>query len=144
MTLGTWYKIQHVKPKAFVVMQFSSQYNDVYFEVTKKICHQENIDVIRIDEESGPGLIIQDMTRENHESKIIIAEISPANANVFYEVGFAHVLNKPTILTAEKETKFPFDVSPFRTLFYENSFDGKGKLEEGLKKHTKTILSQKG
>ena len=138
------FKIQNVKPKAFVVMQFSSQYNDVYFEVIKKICEQENIDVLRTDEESGPGLIIQDITRAIHESKIIIADISPVNANVFYEVGFAHALNKPTILIAEKETKLPFDVSSFRTLFYENTIGGKRKLEEGLKRHIDAILQQKG
>ena len=138
------FKIQGVKPKAFVVMQYSSQYNDVYFEVIKKVCEQENLNVLRIDEESGPGLIIQDITRAIHESKIIIADISPLNANVFYEVGFAHALNKPTILIAEKETKLPFDVSSFRTLFYENTIGGKRKLEEGLKRHIDAILQQKG
>lgn len=138
------FNIKHVKPKAFVVMQFSSPYNDVYFEVIKKVCQQEDIDVLRIDEESGPGLIIQDITRAIHESKIVIADISPLNANVFYEVGFAHALNKPTILIAEKDTKLPFDVSSFRTLFYENSIGGKGKLEKGLKRHIKAILEQKG
>jgi hypothetical protein len=138
------FKIDHIRPKAFVVMQFSSQYNDVYSEVIKKVCEEENIDVVRIDEESGPGLIIQDITRLIHESKIIIADISPVNANVFYEVGFAHALNKPTILIAEKDTKLPFDVSSFRTLFYENSIGGKGRLEEGLQKHIKAILKQTG
>ena len=137
------FKVENVKPKAFVVMQFSSQYNDVYFEVIKQVCEAENIDVLRIDEESGPGLIIQDITRAIHESKLVIADISPVNANVFYEVGFAHALNKPTILIAEKETKLPFDVSSFRTLFYENSIGGKRKLEEGLKRHLTAILKQK-
>jgi len=138
------YKIKGAKPKAFVVMEFSSEYNDVYSEVIKKVCDEEKIDVLRIDEESGPGLIIQDITRAIHESKIIIADISPVNANVFYEVGFAHALNKPTILIAEKDTKLPFDVSSFRTLFYENTIGGKRKLEEGLKRHIDAILQQKG
>ncbi len=137
------FKIDHIKPKAFVVMQFSSQYNEVYLEVIKKICEEEKINVIRIDEESGPGLVIQDITRTIYEAKIIIADISPVNANVFYEVGFAHALNKPTILIAQKDTKLPFDVSSFRTLFYENSIGGKSKLEEGLRRHIKAILKQK-
>jgi len=136
------FKITHVKPKAFVVMQFSSPYNEVYFEVIKKVCEDEKIDVVRVDEESGPGLIIQDITRLIHEAKIIIADISPVNANVFYEVGFAHALNKPTILIAEKDTSLPFDISSFRTLFYENSIGGKRKLEEGLQKHIRAILQK--
>lgn len=137
------FSIERVQPKAFVVMQFSSPYNEVYLDVIKSICEEEDINVVRIDEESGPGLIIQDITRAIQESKLVIADISPVNANVFYEVGFAHALNKPTILIAEKGTKLPFDVSPFRALFYENSIGGKKKLEEGLRKHIKASLQQK-
>ncbi|RPJ74608.1 MAG: hypothetical protein EHM20_10325 [Alphaproteobacteria bacterium] len=136
------FKIERVKPKAFVVMQFSSRYNDVYFEVIKNVCEKEEIGVLRIDEESGPGLIIQDIIRSIYESKFIIADISPVNANIFYEVGFAHALNKPTILIAEKGTSLPFDISSFRTLFYENTIGGKRKLEEGLTHHIRAILKQ--
>jgi len=136
------YLIEIVKPKAFVVMQFSSPYNEVYLDVIKNICEEEKIDVVRIDEASGPGLIIDDISKVIRESKLIIADISPVNANVFYEVGFAHALNKPTILIAEKGTSLPFDVSPFRTLFYENSIGGKRKLEEGLRKHIRASLRQ--
>ena len=96
--------------------------------------------VTRIDEQSGPGLIIEDISRAIQEAKLVIADISPVNANVFYEVGFAHALNKPTILLAEKGTKLPFDVSSFRTLFYENSIAGKKKFEEGLRKHIRASL----
>lgn len=138
------FRVSPVKPRAFVVMQFSAPYNDVYSEVIKTVCEEEEVDVTRIDEEAGPGLIIQDINRTIRESKIIIADISPINANVFYEVGFAHALNKPTILLAEKGTKLPFDVSPFRTLFYENSIGGKRLFEEGLRKHIRACLQQKG
>lgn len=137
------FRINHIRPKAFIVMQFSSPYNEVYYDVIKKICEEEEIDVVRIDEENGPGLVIQDITRTIYESTIVIADISPLNANVFYEVGFAHALNKPTILIAQKDTKLPFDVSSFRTLFYENSIGGKSKLEEGLRRNIKAILKQK-
>ena len=136
------FKIVTEAPKAFVVMQFSSLYNDVYSEVIKKVCNDLHIDVMRIDEKAAPGLIISDITRAIKDAKIVIADISPTNANVFYEVGYAHALNKPTILIAEKETKLPFDVSPFRTIFYENSIAGKSRLEEGLQAHIVASLSE--
>jgi len=138
------FKVHPVEPKAFVVMQFSSPYNEVYSEVIKSVCESEHIDVTRIDEEVGPGMIIQDINRAIREAKVVIADISPVNANVFYEVGFAHALNKPTILLAEKGTKLPFDVSPFRTLFYENTIGGKRIFEEGLRKHLHAVLQQRG
>lgn len=130
------------QPKAFVVMQFSSPYNEVYQDVIRIICDEFHVEVIRADEEYGPGIIIADVSKQIVESKFVVADITPANPNVYYEVGYAHALNKPTILIAEKGTKLPFDVSPFRTLLYENTINGKAKLEDGLRKHIRAILTQ--
>lgn len=137
------YKIHSEEPKAFVVMQFSSPYNELYQDVIKPICDKYKLKVLRADETYGPGLIIADITKEIEESRIIIAEVSPLNSNVYYEVGYAHALKKPTILIAEKSVKLPFDVSPFRTLFYENTIAGKRVLEEGFKKHIEAVLSDR-
>jgi hypothetical protein len=134
------FEIKNQRPKAFVIMQFTSPFNEVYMEVIQKICDDLKIDVVRIDEVNGPGIILSDISRSILESTLVIADITPLNANVFYEVGYAHGLNKPTILIAEKGTKLPFDVSPFRTLMYENSIAGKPKLEKGLTDYIVTII----
>lgn len=138
------FNVKKETPKAFVVMQFSSPYNELYDDVIKRVCKEFDLNVVRADETYGPGLILADIIKQIIESKLIIAEISQSNPNVFYEVGYAHALNKPTILIAEKTTKLPFDVSPFRTLFYENTIAGKQKIEDGLKKHIEAALSDRG
>jgi hypothetical protein len=138
----TNYKVTTKRPSAFVVMQFSSPYNDVYADVIQRICEELHVDVLRIDEKSGPGLIVADISRAITESHLVIADISPVNANVYYELGLAHALNKPTILLAENGTKLPFDLSPFRTLFYENSIAGKKKLEDGLRAAINSIINE--
>lgn len=131
------------KPKAFMIMQFSEQYNELYEGVIKDVCGKDfDLDVIKADEIYGPGVILADIIKHISESKVIIAEISPVNSNVFYEVGYAHALNKPTILIAEKGTQLPFDVSPFRVLFYQNTIAGKQTVQEGLRKHLDSILNQ--
>jgi len=137
------FTVKKETPKAFVVMQFSSPYNELYEDVIKKVCNTFDLNVVRADETYGPGLILADIIKQINESRLIIAEISQSNPNVFYEVGYAHALNKPTILIAEKTTKLPFDVSPFRTLFYENTIAGKQKIEDGLKKHIDAALSDR-
>lgn len=129
-------------PKVFVVMQFSSPFNELYNDVIKNVCKKFKLDVVRADETYGPGIILTDIVKQINESRLIIAEISNPNPNVFYEVGYSHALNKPTILIAESNTKLPFDVSPFRTLFYENSISGKKIIEEGLEKHIQAVLSE--
>lgn len=136
------FKVQREIPKAFIVMQFSSPFNELYHDVIKNVCKKFKLDVIRADETYGPGIILTDITKQINESRLVIAEITNPNPNVFYEVGYAHALNKPTILIAESSTKLPFDISPFRTLFYENTIAGKQKIEMGLEKHIGAVLSE--
>jgi nucleoside 2-deoxyribosyltransferase len=76
------------------------------------------------------------------KSEVIIAEITPVNQNVFYELGYAHALGKPTILLAERGKQLPFDVSGYRVLIYDNTIAGKRQVEDGLKKHLNSILHE--
>src|ERR1700694_2903882 len=70
------------------------------------------------------------------DSDVIVAEITPVNANVFYELGYAHALEKPTILLANRNTeKLPFDISGYRVIFYDDSIRGKRDIEATLRKH---------
>lgn len=131
------------RPIAFIVMQFSSPYNEVYSDVIKKLCEESRIDAVRADEIYGPGIIIKDVVDRIAKSQIVIADISPTNPNVYFEVGYALALGKPIILLAQRrgpEAPLPFDLSAFRVLFYDDSIGGKRKLETGLRKHLKQIL----
>lgn len=136
------FRVDANMPKAFVVMQFGSQYDDVYNDVVKEVCKSYKVNVIRADEVTGPGLIIGDIIREIATSQLIIADVTPPNPNVYFEVGYALAASKPTILLARKGTSLPFDLAGFRVLFYEDSIGGKAKLEDGLRRHLEAILSQ--
>lgn len=139
------FTVESEVPRVFVVTEFKSPFNEIYQEVVKVVCKEFGLEAVRADETYGPGLIIADIERQIDEAKFVIAEITPPNPNVYYEVGYARSKNKPTILLADKRIeKLPFDVSPFRTLFYENTIDGKGKVEEALRRHIQAILSQSG
>lgn len=131
-------KIQ--RPKAFVVMQFSDQFNALYGDVIKPTCEKFGFDVVRADDIYNSGLIIQDIVRSIRESSFVIADITPDNPNVFYEVGYAHGIGKTTILLSDRRRdKLPFDVSGFRTLFYDNTIGGKKAVEDSLIKHLDSL-----
>ena len=133
------YKVSRQPGKVFVVMQFTPPYNELYSDVIIPVCQELGLTVVRADETYGPGLVIADIAQKIIEAKVIIADITPQNPNVYYEVGYAHALNKPTIMIAEKPTQLPFDVSPYRVLFYENTIGGKDRIEKGLRKHLEAI-----
>lgn len=133
--------IKETPAKAFVIMQFSAPYNELFEDVIKPLCKEKNIIATRADESYGPGYILSDIMSDIYSAKFIIAEITPSNQNVFFEVGYAHAMKKPIIFIAEKGKELPFDVSGFRALFYENSIRGKKDILDGLRKNIDAILS---
>lgn len=150
---GLWYRgptdvkisnftVNKITPKVFVVMQFTPPYNDLFHDVIEPVCTSLNLDAQRADDIYGPGVIIKDIERQILETRIVVADITPQNLNVYYEVGYAHALKKDTILIAEKPADLPFDVSPFRVLLYENTIAGKAKVEIGLRKHLEAIIGR--
>ena len=110
-------------------------------DVIAPICNEFNITPIRADDIYNNGMIIEDISKSIIESSIIIADITPNNQNVYYELGYAHALNKPTILLAEKGCNLPFDIQSYRVIFYSNSISGKNKVEMQLKKHLDSLIN---
>jgi len=133
-------KAQPERPRAFVAMPFIEPFNTIYREVIKPEADALGFNVIRIDEISAPGIIFEDIKREIAEAKVVIAEITAPNQNVFYELGYAHALNKPTILLAQRGKELPFDIRSYRVIFYEDTIGGKPVVEDILKKHLNAIL----
>ncbi|MFZ1685296.1 MAG: hypothetical protein WAU88_14365 [Candidatus Zixiibacteriota bacterium] len=127
-------------PEVFVVMQFSDTYRDLYSDVIKPVTESFGLSAYHVGEVYGPGFILADIQRGISEASIVIADVTPQNQNVFYELGYAHALHKPTILLAERGKQLPFDVAGYRCLFYDNTIGGKKELEDNLKKNLTAIL----
>ena len=132
---------QGVKARAFVVMQFGQPYDSLYSDVIKPVSEAAGLDVQRANEEYRPGIVLQDIVRRIREADVIIADITPPNPNVFYELGFSHAMDKPTILLAQRGAQLPFDIGGFRCIFYDNSIGGKSDVETTLKQHLSNILN---
>jgi hypothetical protein len=130
------------RPKAFVVMKFAEPYDTFYREVIQNQAEAAGFEVVRIDEKAGPGVIFQDIQREIEQAEIVIAEISPVNPNVFYELGYAHALGKPTILLAQRGVELPFDIKSYRVVFYNDTIGGKAEVERNLRKHLDAITDR--
>jgi hypothetical protein len=136
------FSVKGGRPRAFVVMQFAEPYDTFYREVIQNQAEAAGYEVVRMDEKAGPGVIFQDIQREIEQAEIVIAEITPPNPNVFYELGYAHALGKPTILLAQRESKLPFDIQSFRVVFYNDTIGGKVEVERNLRKHLDAIAGR--
>jgi hypothetical protein len=137
--------VSKVRAKVFVVMEFSEPYEQLYSEVIQPVVATEEfqLEARKAGEVFKPGVILNDIVQELAEAKVVIAEITPPNENVFYELGYAHAFRKPTILLAEQgKRRLPFDIAGYRCLFYENTIGGKKQIEEALRKHLASIMRE--
>lgn len=130
------------QPSAFVAMQFGEPYDTIYRTVIRPKAHSLGFDVVRIDEVNRPGIIFQDIQKKIEDAKVVIAEITAPNQNVYYEIGYAHALNKPTILLAQRGKDLPFDIRSDRVIFYDDSIGGKPLVERTLREHLDSILDE--
>lgn len=120
-------------PNVFVLMPFSTDLDDVYYlgiaETAKKLgCSCERVDKLEF-----VGDIVEKIRDSIVNSGIIIAELSLPNPNVYYELGYAHALNQPTILISKDVSSAPFDVRGYNHVIYKNIMDLRKKLEKRLK-----------
>lgn len=75
--------------------------------------------VVRADSIDKPGLITNQIIEYILRSKLVIADLSFHNPNVFYELALRHVSRLPTVQIVRKGDKIPFDVGNFRTIILD-------------------------
>ena len=88
---------------------------------------------MRGDEEYTSSDILSHIIRLIVKARVVIANISARNPNVFYELGVAHALGKQTILISRSIEKMPFDVANLRILIWNDPKDLQKKLEDALR-----------
>ena len=68
------------------------------------------------DEIAEPGMISKQIIEYILRSRLVIADLSYNNPNVFYELCLRHVTGLPTVHVIRKGDKIPFDIGNFRTI----------------------------
>jgi hypothetical protein len=72
--------------------------------------------VVRADKIGKPGMITAQIIEHVLRSKLVVADLSYHNPNVFYELCLRHVCRLPTVQIIRKVDKIPFDLDQFRTI----------------------------
>ena len=74
----------------FIMMPFASDFDDVYATVKDSVAAvDESLEIIRLNECVTRGSITDDMIAEIRKSTLCLADVTNANPNVMWEVGFA-------------------------------------------------------
>lgn len=82
-----------------------------YQNLIKPAVEEAGLQCIRADEIVHAGIIDVPMYEQLLTADVVVADVSTMNPNAFYELGVRHALRPyTTIIVAESELKFPFDV----------------------------------
>ena len=123
------------KKKCFVVMGFGEKtdfatgrtldLDKSYRLIIKKAVEDAGLECIRADDVIHAGMIDKPMYELLYEADLVVADLSTSNANAIYELGVRHALKpRTTIVIAESQFKFPFDIGHLLVRTYEHL--GKG------------------
>lgn len=107
------------KKFVFVLMPFEESFNDIYTYGIKQTCVELNTYCERVDEQIFSERILDRVYNQIAKADIIVADMSNRNANVFYEVGYAHALGKNVVLLTQKADDIPFDLKHFPHIIYQ-------------------------
>ena len=102
------------------------EFDDVYRELIAPAIEAADLDAIRADQEEIGGIIHKPMFERLILCRYAIADLTAANANVFYELGVRHAVRPfSTVLLFASGGRLPFDVQDLRCLPYALSGDGR-------------------
>src|SRR5205814_8237201 len=109
-------------------------FDQIYNEAIKPAIEQCGLEPLRGDEESTGGIIHSAMFARLLLSEFVVADLTLANANVFYELGIRHAA-KPftTVPILANVSTLPFDVALVRAVGYT--------LENRSEEHTSELQS---
>jgi uncharacterized protein (TIGR02996 family) len=113
-------------PICFVIMPYGGSderlqrhFSGVYQSIIVPAAVKAGYDVKRSDITGEPGNITQDIIRDLADADIVIADLTGANANVFFELGIRHVLRKSgTVHIIDENHQMPFDIRQYRAIEY--------------------------
>lgn len=120
-------KTKH-KDICFVIMPFGGWGDDYYGTIYIPAIEAAGMEAHRADDLFRPSTIVNDIWSYTKKAKILLADLTGKNSNVFYELGLAHALAKPVILVAESMEEIPFDLRSLRVITYDKNDPEWGKI----------------
>ena len=123
-------------------MPFGGWLDDYYSDIYCSAIEESGLNPQRADDLFRPSTIINDIWDYTKKAKVLLADLTGKNPNVFYELGLAHAIAKPVILIAESMEDIPFDLRALRVILYDKNAPNWGEiLRQKIVASLKEVLS---
>jgi hypothetical protein len=135
-------KAAQKKGICFAIMPFGGWFDGYYSSIYQPAIKEAGLDPKRADDLYRPSTIVNDIWTYTRSAKLILADLTGKNPNVFYELGLAHALAKPAILVVETMNDVPFDLRALRVIEYDKNEPTWGEsLKEKIVKSIREVVS---
>ncbi len=143
LRMGDETKARTFLDTCFVMMPFGSWPDTYYREIFSHAIKDAGMEPLRADELFSTGTVIEQIWEQIEKAKILLADLTGKNANVFYELGLAHAAHKPVVFTTANLEDVPFDLRHLRVIVYDinDPFWGE-KLRVSLAAYLKNAKSE--
>jgi hypothetical protein len=101
---------------------FDRYYDNIYVPAVRGA----DLEPIRADSLFRSSPILGDIWRFTRQAKVLLADMSGQNPNVFYELGLAHAIGQPVVLVASSIEDVPFDLRGLRVIIYNKDNESWG------------------
>jgi hypothetical protein len=139
---GRWFPVEN--DYCFVLMPFADvkDLQRVYTNHVKPIIEGRcYLRCERADDIHDVSGVMQSVWESISRARIIIADLTERNSNVFYELGIAHILGKPVIMITQSMNYIPSDLRHLRCIVYEYKPSSINRFEDTLEKTVQRVLS---
>jgi hypothetical protein len=120
------------KPLIFVAMPFDKKMDDIFHYGIRNAVNNAGFLCERADEVVFTGDILDLIKRRIAKARLVIADLSTANPNVYLEVGYAWGLGIPTVLIVQDAQELKFDVKGQKCIIYSGIRELEEKLSQEL------------
>jgi hypothetical protein len=111
-----------------VMMPFDSRFADVYITL-QRAAAESGMRCSRADDIWINNHIMDDVINLIWRARVVIADLTSRNTNVFYETGIAHTLGRDVIQIAQSMDDVPFDLRSLRSVTYLHNNEGLASLK---------------
>jgi hypothetical protein len=100
--------------KAFVISQIGDEHSEIRARADEvlefiigPVAAEYNLEVVRSDLDPTPGQVTSRLIKSILESRVIIAELTGRNPNVYYELGVVHSFRLPVVILVDRVDRYP-------------------------------------
>lgn len=121
----------------FVIMPFKGDEMDDVYSAIKDECSRIGLVAKRVDENTGSGMIIKEITDLIERAEFIICDLTKERPNVYYELGYAHGVGNEgsdILLIAKQGSEIHFDIGALRVREYRSTEELRRIVNVNLRK----------